>query len=119
MVAVLPVEQPQIVVGVVEHCLHRRIREHLSQRGQVLHRERVHHRRLLAGADLQQIDPVGESVKARRLRIHCEQRRAAESREQRFQLRLRLDQRYAGAHSVFDNCSRPAAISSSALDSAL
>ena len=103
----------------MEHDLHGRVGEDLRQRRQALDGERIHHRGLVARADLEQVHAIDEPVEARGLGVHREQRRAPKAREQRLQLRLRLDQRLAMAHSDLDTCSSPAAISSSAFDSAL
>ena len=118
--AVLAVQEAEIVVRVVEDDLHLRIGQHHGERRQALHGQRVHHGRLVARADLQQVDAVDEPVEARGLGVDREQRRAPEAREQRLQIGLRLDERNAGgAHSDFETSSSPAAISSSAFASTL
>ena len=118
--AVLAIEEAEVVVRVVEDDLHFGIGQHQGKRLQALYRQRVHHRRLVARADLQQIDAIDKPVEARGLGVDREQGRAPEAREQRLQVRLRLDERNAvGAHSDFETRSSPAEISSSAFASTL
>src|SRR5687767_14428229 len=76
----------------MKHNFHAGITEGPSQRLQAGDRQWIHHGRLTPGGELQQIDPVVETVEAGRFGIHRQKRLPAESLEQTLQLRLTLNQ---------------------------
>jgi hypothetical protein len=94
--AVILAQEPQVVVGVVEHRLDRRVLDHPAERRQRADDERVDHRaqlarrgrpgRAVAGhprRHLQQVHAVGEAVEARGLGVEREVARRAHPAEER------------------------------------
>src|SRR5436309_2741053 len=65
-------QQPQIVVGVVEHDFHIGALKQLAQFRWRSNRQRVDDRAALARRDLEQVDPIEKGMKARALGIEGE-----------------------------------------------
>ena len=68
--AVILMQQPEIVVGVVKHLLDRVALEDSPERSGLSDRQRIEHRGEVARAHLQQIDSIDESMEAGSLRVH-------------------------------------------------
>src|SRR5439155_2925553 len=119
MEAVLAVEQAQVIVGVMEDDLDRQVSQDARERLEGADGQGIDHRRLRAGRYLQQIDPVLVPVKACGLRVDRQHRLRPKKLGELLQPRGCLNQLHARLYSAFETSSRPAAISSSALESAL
>ena len=70
---VITIQNAQVVIGVVKNDLDSLIPQQSSEPAQIVNRERVEHRRLTSGGQLDQIDPVPISVKACRLGVDGDQ----------------------------------------------
>ena len=75
-------QEPQVVVGVVKDDLDARILEQPAELWQRSGGERIDDRALRAGRQLQQVDAIDESVKARPFRIERENLRARDRAEE-------------------------------------
>ena len=118
--AVVPVEDAQVVVGIVEDLLDPGVREELADRRQIGDRERVDDGGGGGARQLDQEDAVTIAMKARRFGVGGHERLAAERGDGVGQRVGRADvARGLPRHSSLLSCSRLAAISSSALASVL
>src|SRR2546429_135374 len=79
--SVIPVEGPQVIVGVVEDLFDFRVGEQAADRGEVRHRQRVDDHRAGRTRQLDEKDPVAVAVEARGLRVRGDERFSRECRD--------------------------------------